>query len=317
LIYGEALPRRSQPRSPQQNDLSAFSGALFEETIAAGLLLRDPRRRDGSAYVALPHLANDTEALSRFLAMAQEILQPAGVRQLILPTGISPHLGTGVLQDHFHRWPPLHSHYNPPYLPEMMMEICRPLGRSLLYEVEVSRWLSNERKGPATLRPFEPARLAGDLLPLFQQAIPIWADFPLPDAHEATFLLNWIGRWPLAGWLAEIEGDAVGFVLLQPDLSSILRRSNGGRSLWTRNWLAWRARRPTGAGRLLFGGVVSSHRRQGIGRQLWQQALRHSHEAGWERLSIGPLPSTAPANNFLEAQGVEAQRTYLLHRYEF
>lgn len=317
LLYGEALPRRSQPRSPQHSDLPAFSSALFEESIVAGLLLRDRRRRDGAAYVALLHVANDTETLLRYLTMVGEILQPAGVRQLILPTGISPYLGTGVLQDHFHRWPPLYSPYNPPYLPEMMMEICRPLGRSLLYEVEVARSLEKVRQGPATLRPFDPVRLAGDLLPLFQQTMPTWADFPLPDEQEAAFLLRRLGRWPVVGWLAEVNGEAVGFVLLQPDLAAILRQSNGGRRLLGRAWLAWRTRRPVKAGRTLFGGVAPAYRRRGIGRQLWQQALRHSYESGWERLSIGPLPSTAPASNFLQAQGVEPQRTYLLHRYEF
>lgn len=317
LLYGEALPRRSQPRSPHRNDLSIVSGALFEESVVAGLLLRDPRRRDGSAYAALLHVANDVETLSRFLSKAQEILQPLGVRQLILPTGLSPHLATGVLQDHFHRWPPLHSPYNPPYLPEMMMEICRPLGRALLYEVEVSNVVNDEPKGPATLHPFDPARLAGDLLPLFQQTMPTWADFPLPDQWEAEFLLNWMGRWPLTGWLAEVDGEAVGFVLLQPDLATLLRQGGGGRSPWGRVWLAWRSRRPVKDGRLLFGGVAPSFRRQGIGRQLWQRALRHSTQSRWERLSIGPIPSTALANNFLEAQGVGPQRTYLLHRYEF
>ncbi|MBX3000074.1 MAG: GNAT family N-acetyltransferase [Caldilineaceae bacterium] len=317
LLYGEALPRRTQPHSPQRSDLPTLSSALFEESIVAGLLLRDRRRRDGAAYAACLHVANDAETLSRFLMTAREFLQPAGVRQLILPTGISPYLGTGVLQDHFHRWPPLHSPYNPPYLPELIMEICRPLGRSLLYEVEVARLLEKERDGPATLHPFEPRRLAGDLLPLFQQTMPTWADFPPPDEPETVFLLKWISRWPLAGWLAEVEEQPVGFVLLQPDLAAILRRGRGGRQLWGRAWLAWRARQGVKAGRLLFGGVAPSQRRQGIGRQLWRRALRHSYESGWDRLSVGPFPSTALVNNFLEAQGVKPQRTYLLHRYEF
>jgi GNAT superfamily N-acetyltransferase len=317
LLYGEALPRRIAPHSPNRNDLSPLSGVLFEEPVVAAVLLRDRRRRDGAAYAAWLHVANDAEVLARFLTSAGDALQPLGVRQIILPTGLSPYLSTGVLQDHFHQLPPLHTPYNPPYVPELMTTVCRPVGRSLLYTVDVTAHPTVSVSSPATLRPLEPQRLAGDLLPLFVQTMPTWADFPLPDELEASFLLMWIRRWPLLGWVAEVAGAPVGFVLLQPDLSPLLRQSGGGRRLWWRPWLAWRAGKAAVSGRLLFGGVLPDHRRQGIGRQLWQQALNSAKQAGWKTLSYGPVPSIAQANNFFQAQSVDPQRTYLLHRYEF
>jgi hypothetical protein len=38
---------------------------------------------------------------------------------------------------------------------------------------------------------------------------------------------------------------------------------------------------------------------------------------GWRTLSIGPMPSTATGNLFLEAHGIALQRIYLLHSYDF
>lgn len=317
LLYGEALPRQARPSSAQRHDLSTFSGSLFEAPVAAGLLLRDPRRQDGAAYAVWPHIANDGEVLVRFLDRAAELLQPLGIGQLILPVGLSPHLGSGSLQDYFHQLPPLHTPYDPPYLPELLAAVCRPLGRSLLYNAGVAAHLDEPVAGPATLQRFELHRLAGDLLPLFAQTMPVWAGFPPPDALEASFLISWIGRWPHTAWLATVDGQPVGFVLLQPDLSPLLRQNNGGRRLWQRLWMAWRSDKPTVGGRILFGGVAAGYQRLGIGRQLWQQALHCAAQAGWQTLSYGPVPSTAPANDFLQAQGLEPQRTYLLHRYEF
>ena len=317
LLYGEALPQRKQPRSPHRTDLPAFSGAVFEESVVAGVLLRDRRRRDGAVYVAALHLANDDECLSRFLAQAQELLQPQGVRRLILPTGLSPHLGSGILQDHFHRLPPLHSAYNPPYLPEVAALVCRPLGRALLYEVVLPTQVANPQDGLAVVESFDPRRLAGDLLPLFAQTMPQWADFPAPDEVEADFLLSRLMRFPLRGWLATVAGEAVGYVLLQPDFAAALQRADGGRTPWWRLWLNWRMQQPVASGRLIFGGVLPPWRRQGIGGQLWRMAQQGAVNDGWRTLSIGPMPSTATGNLFLEAQGIAVQRTYLLHSYDF
>jgi GNAT superfamily N-acetyltransferase len=318
LLHGEAFPRRVRVASPQQSDFVGFSTALFEESVAAGVLLRDPRRRDAAAYVALLHVVNDMTSLLNFLSKAQGLLEPAGVRKLILTTALSPHLGSGVLQDHFHQLPPFHTPYNPPYLPELIAEACRPLGRSQLYVATVDEHLAKPISPEAAqVRPLEPARLTTDLLPLFQEAAFRWADFPPPDALEAAFLLRWLASGPLSGWIAEVEGKPVGFILLQPDLSELLYRLGGGRRLLWRPWLHWRSQRRVKAGRVLFGAVLPDYQRQGIGRQLWQQAVRTAAEMGWQTLSIGPVPSTAPANTFLESLGVNAQRSYLLHRYEF
>lgn len=308
-LWLEALPRRAAP-----NAAPSFSGVAIEQGVAAALALIDPRRTDACAHLAWLHCANDADSLARLLDVFSERLASLGVRRLIGPTGLSPHLGSGLLQDCWHLRPPLHTAYNPPYLPELAGNVWRPRSSARLFHLPVLPQLPAAAPSPARLLPLNPARLAGDLLPLLAAACPPWLDFPPPDALEAEFLLRQFSPWPLWGWLAAANGEPAGFILLQPDLAPRLRRANGGRNpLWWL-WLRWASRRPAGQGRVLFAAVLPRYRQQGIGRQLLHQALADAKARGWDSLAIGPLPTTAPGSRFLQHFGAEARQTYLLYQ---
>ena len=323
FIVVEALPRRRQSHISGQPFTTITQGVLMEEPVAAAVTFLDPRRTDSTAHLALLHAANSRESLERLLHAVQEQLGHEGIRRLILPVGLSPYLGTGVLQTHFHRVPPLHAPYAPPYVPELLTTVCRPLGRSLLFALEPDAHTdasatSAPVPGPADIYPLDPNRLAADLLPLFAQTVPSWAEFPLPDGPEAQFLLWWILRRPALAWVAELDGEPVGYLLAQPDGSEPLRRSHGGRSLLRRLQLHILELRQPHSVRVLFMGVDPDYRRRGIGRQLWQQMLAAGPVNGWQSVTVGPLPSVARAGlNFLTALGLTGRETYLLHRYDF
>ena len=183
-----------------------------------------------------------------------------------------------------------------------------PWARSRLYHLEIPPELPPAPPTRAKLTPLEPARLATDLRPLLVAACPVWGGFPPPDTAEVDFLVNWVGRWPLFGWLADVDDQPVGFILLQPDVAPRLRQAKGGRNPLRRLWLTWASRRPAHYGRVLFAGVLPDWRGQGIGRQLLFQALLTSQQQGWQSLSIGPIPSAAPANQFLTQRFTETIR---------
>jgi GNAT superfamily N-acetyltransferase len=290
-----------------------MSGALaMERTMAAAVALVDPRRTDRTAYLALLHCANDAHSLDRLLDALIEKLRPHRCERLVGPVGLSPYQGSGLLQDAWNALPPLHTPYDPPYLLELVERGMRPLARQLLYRVEIPQQPPNPT-GPAQIVPLEPARLATDLLPLLAAAVPA-IDFPPPDAEEAAFLMRWLRPWPLYGRLARVGDVPVGFVLLQPDLAPLLKRFKGGRGWLRRMLLALASRRGTREGRLLFGGVLPQWRGQGIGHQLWQQALAIARGQGWQTLTIGPVPTRAGARAFLERQGASPARSYLLYQ---
>lgn len=313
-VYMEALPRRA-PTTGQGTP--ALAGALFEEPVAAALVQFDGRRRDSAAYLSLLRCGNDEETLERFLYKVFETLAEAGCARLIGPTGLTPLWQSGALLTHFDRLPPLHTPYNPPYLADVMAAVMRPVQESSLFCLEVGNAVKPALPNIAgfEVHPFDPARLATDLLPLLVEAFEPQTEFPAPDAGEAALLLKWLQAYPLAGWLAQVDGAPVGFVLVQNDLAGVMRQSRGGRLLPWRWYAAWRKRHPTSSGRLLLGAVTADWRGRGIGRSLLQKVLEHARAAAWRSVTCGPLLPGSPAAAFWTAHGAHAEQRYQIFEW--
>ncbi len=317
LIHIDALHRTGLSRSrTDQQEIPLTS--VFERPLAAAFVATDPRRRDQTAHLGQLHTAGDAEALDRLFGYLAETLRAGGGQRVIGPVGLSPHLGSGVLADAWDAAPPRHTPNNPPYLPEMLERRARLLQTGRLYEAATAAGGGAE-VGGLQVKAFAVARLADDLRPLLVAAVENQpAGFPPPDAAEAAFLLRWAGPGAVGG-LATVAGAPVGFVLLAPDDGARLRAARGGRPLGARAWLALLSRRPTIAGRLLFGGVLPAARRQGVGRALWAWALASGRAQGWRTLTVGPVWSPpgepAAAAAFLRAQAAAARQTYRLYEW--
>ncbi|RIK41045.1 MAG: hypothetical protein DCC55_13095 [Chloroflexi bacterium] len=311
LFQLEALARRQQ-RTEAPLGTPSFSGALMEEPVAVTALLPGRAGASGAAYLGLLHCVNHIETMERFWGELMELLWEVGHRHVLGPTGLSPLLPAGVLQNYFHVTPPAHTPYNPPYLPEVIESVMEPVQESELYHITVQD-VGPRHNGPAQIEAFAPLRLAKDLLPLFAAVVQRLEDAAPPDAAEVCFLLDWLQTGPLYGWLALRSGTPAGFILLQPDLASSLRLAGGGRNWAWRLWLALRSRRPVPAGRLLYGGVAPAWRGRGVGRQLWQQALATARQLGWRTLTIGPVTTGSAAAHFLRQQGAEPRQRYLVY----
>lgn len=312
LLWLEAL--QGKPNTDGNLSVQRLHNAFMEEPVAVTALLADPRRRDGTATLGLLSVANDVESLERLLAVAQEQAFSRGCSRLVGPVAFSPHLGYGALLDSFDQNPPLYTPYNPPYLPEILDSTLERIQTARLYHVAVKA--HGERlAGPAKLRPL----LAEDdatVLPHLLTALDDNPEFPRPDAMEAAFLLEWWGIVPRSGWVAEVEGEAVGFVLLQPDLATAMRRAKGGRGWLWRLWWQWRRTRPARTGRIVAGCVLPAWRRQGIGSQLWAAALQSAYLNGWRSLSIGPVADHSAGAAFLLAHHAEPRQHYALYGME-
>lgn len=309
-LHLEALPR---PHGPGLSGSYAAAGG-WARPVAATALLHDPRRRDGAHTLSLLRCANDEETLKRLLEAAAE---ESGARAVVGPTHLSPYLGAGVLASHWSELPPLHTPYNPPYLPELLDAMMEVAGIARLYQITVSAGGEREtRTGPATLQPLQPERLADELLPLLVAACAPWSAFPAPDSAEASFLLRWLGRWPLSGIVAVVQEEPAGFVLLQPDLAPRLQRAGGGRNLLWRLWLQRTALGPAAQGRLLFGAVLPHWRGEGIGSQLLASTLAHARQQGWQQITVGPLPEGTAAGDFLRRREALPRQDYRFYRWQ-
>jgi len=311
-VYMEALPQRRQSaQAPAAQPLLA--GAVFEEAVAAAVLLCAPQSQ-GAAYLGMLRCTNDEESLDRLLAAAMERAAESGCTRLIGPAGLVPAWGGGALTNHFDQTPPIHTPYNPPYLADLLatsMSVCQ---ESVVLSLPVISPLP-QSQGPAVLTSLQLDELVGAHWPLLQAALAPHAPTPSIERDEASLLLQWIATAPTLGWLAQVEGAPVGFVVVQPDLAPLLRRTGGGRLLPLRWFAAWARRRPVRRGRLLFGAVAPAWRRQGIGSQLLAQALHHAAGAGWTELACGPYAVATPAVSFLQRVGAYAKQRYALFEW--
>jgi ribosomal protein S18 acetylase RimI-like enzyme len=237
----------------------------------------------------------------------------AGCTRLVAPAGLLPGWGGGALLNHFDRLPPLHTPSNPPYLADLLatsMEVCR---HQQLLTLPVSAAASDG--GLAQIKPLALTDLAGVYLPLLTAALAPHSDAAALSPDAAALLLRWIGVYPACGWLAEIDGAAAGFVVVQPDLASLVWRTGGGRWLPWRWYGRWAQRRPARRGRLLFGAVAPTWRGRGVGRQLLARAQRHGAAAGWSALLCGPFADDTPVVGWLQRAGARVEQQYALFEW--
>lgn len=313
FLHLEALPGR--PRSLSRTGAAPTDGSpMFEVPVSTALALRHPQAAQGVAFLSLWHMVNDEESVERLLDYVLAELSPSGVRQLAGPVHPSLCLPFGVLASDWNLTPPLHTPYYPPFTADLLSNILTPVAASRLYTLAVA---ANEKPLDTNvhLRPFDPQRLAGDLLPLLAQMNQGDPLLPAPDGLAAAYLWQWLAWSPWQSWLAEVAGKPAGFVVIQPDLAGRLRRARGGRPWWGRLWLHWTSRKPVRGGRIVLGGVLPAFQRQGIGRQLLAQAVQAAQAHGWQTLTIGPLPEEAPAARLLQAAGATPQQVYQSYTY--
>jgi GNAT superfamily N-acetyltransferase len=317
IAHSTALPRKISANM-DQGEVN-LEGISFERPVSAGILLKDPRRLDRTAHLAELHCVNDIESLERFLEYLSDHMASIGCNQLLCPIGISPYIRTGSLESHWNRTPPLYSSYNPPYLPEMLNSTMDKICTFKLYQFNVPKELPPAPGNAAILIPLNPNNLSNkvsELIMALGSDISLnyqSANFPPPDDLEIEFLFRWIKNWPIYGWLAVVEDITVGFVLLQPDLVSKLKQTNGGKSLLWRIWLEFTKRSSTLQGKVVFGGVHPDWRGRGIGRQLIHQTLITAKDQGWRRVSIGPLSNKN--GEILEHMGARPLQVYSLYKW--
>jgi GNAT superfamily N-acetyltransferase len=308
FLHLEALPRPDRWQQQLPGPGHAVLHGIWERPVATAALLAGAQQT--TTLLSFLRCVNDEATLQQLLELAAET---SGTQNLLGPVAPSPYLGAGVLASHWSETPPLHTPYAPPYLADVLGEVMELVAESHLYHFRLP---ARADTGAGEVAQLAPARLAGDLLPLFSQIMADAGHFAPPDAAEATFLLDWWGSvLPLHGWLALVNGEPAGFVVYQADGAAWLRRAGGGRYLWQRLWLRLASKRAT-QGRVLAGGVLPGWQGVGIGRQLLAAALQSATEAGWQKLLVGPVWQASRAEALLAAAGGEARQRYQLFRWQ-
>lgn len=234
----------------------SFRGSSLEVPVATAAVRQDAQN-PGTGYLTLLEFVNDRDTLRALLKHLSETLRPHGIRTLLGPTHLLPHLGGGALGSHWQLPPPADTPYNAPYVSEHLDVLMSPVDTLRLFHFETSQVEKIPTGGAAVkVKALEPKHLS-DNLPLLQTAF----SFPPapPDKAKAKTIVHWLEPQHPFGLSATLPGapeKPVGFALLYPDSAHRTRLR----------------RKPARTGRIL-GGVLPDARRQGVGRTLLSAAL--------------------------------------------
>jgi ribosomal protein S18 acetylase RimI-like enzyme len=277
---------------------------------------------------------DDREVALALFDAASAWLRVLGRDEIMGPIDYSTNYLCGLLIEGFQHPPTLLTSHNPPYYAGLIEnwgfekaidlyawwfakphEAAERLGR-------LARALKKKRR-EVSLRRGNLRDLAGEarrLRAIYNEAWEKnWGFVPFTE-KEFDFMARELKPLlvPDLVWLAEIEGEPVGFILCVPDINIAFKKINGrlttfGLPVGLAKLLYHKSRLKTV--RLVALGVVPKYRRHGIAEML---VLHIIEEAMIKRGFIGEcsliLENNKMMNRFLEAIGAEKYKTYRIYR---
>jgi GNAT superfamily N-acetyltransferase len=276
---------------------------------------------------------DDQNVATALFGAAAHWLRRRGRTEIMGPIDYSTNYVCGLLIDGFQFPPMLLTSHNPSYYSalierwgfEKAMDLYAWWFANPTDAAERLRRLAGalKKRRDITFRPANLRDIAGEgrrLREIYNQAWQNnWGFVPFTEkefefmTHELKPILV-----PELVWLAEIEGEPIGFILCVPDINVALRKGNGrlttfGLPIGLAKLLYYKSRIKTV--RLVALGVVPKYRRHGIAEML---VLRIIEEAMIKRGFIGEcsliLENNRMMNRFLEAIGAEKYKTYRIYR---
>jgi GNAT superfamily N-acetyltransferase len=276
---------------------------------------------------------DDQRVANALFDAAGDWLRQLGRDEIMGPIDYSTNYVCGLLIDGFQFPPTVLTGHNPPYYGGLIE------GWGFEKAIDLyAWWFANpseaanrlrrlaaalKKRRQVTLRHGNLGDLAGEgrrLREIYNQAWQHnWGFVPFTEkefefmTHELKPILV-----PELIWLAEIEGEPVGFILCVPDINVALRKISGrlttfGLPIGLAKLLYYKSRIKTV--RLVALGVVPKYRRHGVAEML---VLHIIEEAMIKRGFIGEcsliLENNQMMNRFLEAIGAEKYKTYRIYR---
>ena len=278
--------------------------------------------------------ATDREVANALFDAAAEWLRELGRDEIMGPIDYSTNYLCGLLIDGFQHPHTLLTAHNPPFYSRLIegwgfekaMDLYAWWFAQPQQAAERLRRLAmalKKKRREIRLRPGDLRNLPSEarkLREIYNQAWEKnWGFVPFTE-KEFDFMARELKPLlvPDLVWVAEIEGEPVGFILCVPDINVALRKINGrlttfGIPIGLAKLLYYKSRLKTV--RLVALGVVRKYRRHGIAEML---VLHIIEEAMLKRGFIGEcsliLENNHMMNRFLEAIGAEKYKTYRIYR---
>ena len=292
--------------------------------------------QENTAHFGIFELLNDPEAAVALLETACDWARRRGANKIVGPMNLSTNDECGMLLEGFHRPPVLMMTYNPPYYLDFMaangfskaMDLLaweREIGQAnepgflppkLLRVVEKVRQRHNLTIRTVNMRQWdaEVTRLQAIYNQAWQKN---WGFVPM-TAAEIQQLADNLKPFidPALVFVAEVDGQAVGFVLTVPDVNQLLCEIRPRPSLISSYLGAarviWGKGRAKGI-RVIALGVVEAYRQRGVDALLYYETAKAAATRGYAWAEASWILETNEAmNRPLELLGARVYKKYRL-----
>jgi len=299
------------------------------------------RWMSGAGFFGFFETVDDGEVSAVLLAAAEAALKAQGVTHVLGPVNLSTQDEVGLLIDGFDRPPTLLSPYNPPFY----QRLIEAAGYGVCREYHAYRWTPDlppvkavERAGatpgpPAegtassaahhgpsglVLRTADPRRWDDEVRLLYRLYNPsfagVWGYVPITwdEFRERAESFKPFYR-PELVVIAELDGVAVGFGLVLPDVNAALA-GLGGRLL-PFGWLRLMRRVPRiRSARFILLGVLPEHAGHGLAALIAGRMIEEGRRAGLREADLSlVLEGNVRMGRIIEKFGFPRTKTYRLY----
>lgn len=274
---------------------------------------------------------NEFAVAQALLAAAGEWLRQQGMTLVRGPIDLSTHNSCLMLVDGFDSPPMVMMPYNPSYYPQFMeRDGWQPAKAAYAYDLPLDRSLAPEYEKGYRIAcksgvHFRPLRLKGEdfqqdarsLYRLFTTAFANnWSSTPRTEAEfleEARSLQSLVD--PAIFWIAEYEGEMIGFFMALPDYNLALKHVNG-----QLNWLGilkflW-YRRQIDQARVIVICSLPEYRRKMVPLALIHLGMNGGTQRRnpYRRAELGYVyEDNIPSRKVIEATGAKIYKTYRIY----
>lgn len=294
--------------------------------------LHQERHGDDAGFFGLLEGEDDPQVFAALLEAAEGWLRGQGMRRIVGPLNLNINQEVGMLAEGYDL-PPyfLMGHARPYYHPRIEALGYQPCQCTLAYacptaydEPQAAARLRQKLSRRLSLRPLERTRKADELaliLDIFNDAWAAnWGFVPFTQAEfKALGEMLLLVTPPDLVWMAELEGEAVGFIVMIPNINEAIQDLNG--RLLPFGWLKllWRLKvRGVSSGRVPLMGVRRRLQDGPLGagvamsliHQCGKAALRHgitSTELSWI------LEGNQGMRSIIERIGGSVSKRYLIY----
>jgi GNAT superfamily N-acetyltransferase len=277
--------------------------------------------------------ANDQNVADALFTAAETWLRGRGLDTMRGPMNPSTNHECGMLVDGYQQHPMIMTTWNPPYYPTLVESAGFAKAKDLLayyfpregnrifelpdrYRAHAERALRGDR---LTFRDLDLKNFDREVERCWQIYNSAWEDnwgfFPMSHdsfLHEAKVLKYII--WPEFAFIAEVNGEPAGFMIIVPDFHHAYKAVGDGRLLPTGLFKLLGAKKRLRSGRIMILGAKAEYRRRGIfalfAHEMFERAKTHNlsgAEASWI------LEDNEKLNRPMKALGAEEYRRWRIY----